>query len=318
MAGPSMQEVLAELGALRAEVRTLRRGRRRVRRAQRLTPFALVALLMALVPMGIFAANPFFSDLGDAAPVHRDNIQAIGNAGITTGFENPADPTARLYNPKGQVTREEMASFLARTAGFGTNPPVVNALTAVTATTATTATNANTVGGIAPSGLLRAARTLVPNNVLASPPQPTIEVAATYPAFQTIGTVTITAPASGFVLVMSQSVAASQNGRVVVLRLRDPVSGEVSPFVGESISPAARLETTISPIHIFPVAAGDRSFILEATSTATGVPADSQLGNSTISAVYIPFGSTGAATLGTDQPAPSGPATPGPLPLLGR
>ena len=54
-----------------------------------------------------------------------------------------------------------MASFLARTAGLGDNPPVANAKTAVTTTNAVTATNAgnaNTVGGYEPSGLVRAAR----------------------------------------------------------------------------------------------------------------------------------------------------------------
>jgi hypothetical protein len=72
--------------------------------------------------------------------VHQSNIQAIGNAGITTGFEDPNNTSARLYNPKGQVTREEMASFLARTAGG--NPPVVNANTAVTANSASSADRA--------------------------------------------------------------------------------------------------------------------------------------------------------------------------------
>jgi hypothetical protein len=89
-------------------------------------------LLVALLPLVAAAANPFFSDLNQAAPVHRDNIQAIGNAGITTGFADPNDPSARHYNPKDLVTREEMASFLARTAGLGVNPPVTNALTAQT------------------------------------------------------------------------------------------------------------------------------------------------------------------------------------------
>jgi len=41
------------------------------------------------------------------------------------------------------VTRQEMASFLARAAGLGTNPPVANAKTAQTAT------NATQLGGVA-------------------------------------------------------------------------------------------------------------------------------------------------------------------------
>ena len=56
-----------------------------------------------------------------------------------------------------------MASFLARTAGLGDNPPVANAKTAQTAANATNATNAQnagnaaTVGGFAPNGLVRVA-----------------------------------------------------------------------------------------------------------------------------------------------------------------
>ena len=123
-----------ELAQLRTRLAALeaRQARPRRRLPRRLVPLALAALLVALVPLATLAANPVFSDLGDAAAVHQPNIQAIGDAGITTGFADPNNPNARLYNPKGLVTREEMASFLARTAGLGANPPVANARTALT------------------------------------------------------------------------------------------------------------------------------------------------------------------------------------------
>lgn len=90
--------------------------------------------LVALIPLATLAAAPACSDLGDAAEVHQPNIVALGNAGITTGFDDPTsgNPAIRLYDPKGTVTREEMASFLARTAGLGGNAPVANAATALT------------------------------------------------------------------------------------------------------------------------------------------------------------------------------------------
>jgi len=135
------------LALLEAEVTTLRGQRTRRTTWRKRLPLALVALLVALVPLGIAAAGPTFSDLGEAAPVHQANIQAIGDAGITTGFDDPANPGQRTYNPKGLVTREEMASFLARTAGLGTNAPIVNAKTAQTATTAQNAANAAQLGG---------------------------------------------------------------------------------------------------------------------------------------------------------------------------
>jgi hypothetical protein len=127
-----LAQLRAELSAQRAVTDRLRADltrRRRRRFPRRFMPLAIVGLLVALMPLSLLAANPTFSDLSDAAPVHQENIQAIGNAGITTGFEDPNNQGARLYNPKGLVTREEMATFLARTAGLGANAPVVNAKT---------------------------------------------------------------------------------------------------------------------------------------------------------------------------------------------
>jgi hypothetical protein len=108
-----------------------RETRRRVDRAgrplRRFAPLAAGVLLTALAPLSILAADPVFTDLGSAAPVHQNDIQAIGNAGITTGFEDPNNPDQRLYYPTQTVTRQEMASFLARTAGLGDNKPIANA-----------------------------------------------------------------------------------------------------------------------------------------------------------------------------------------------
>jgi len=92
-------ETRAELTALRAEVAQLRseRGtpRRRLGTRGRRGTALVLALLLALVPLSLLAANPVFSDLGTAAAVHQSNIQAIGNAGITTGFDDPANPGQR-------------------------------------------------------------------------------------------------------------------------------------------------------------------------------------------------------------------------------
>ncbi len=167
---------LARLRAVMAaqQIRLARLERRR-RFPRRFLPLAAVALLAALLPLSLLAATPVFSDLGNAAPIHQPNIQALAAAGITTGFADPnsTDPDARLYDPKATVTREEMASFLVRTTGLGENAPVANAKTAQTAgsaqtaDTATNATNAahatsagnaNTVGGLAPNALLRVAQ----------------------------------------------------------------------------------------------------------------------------------------------------------------
>ncbi|HEY8597804.1 MAG TPA: hypothetical protein VIL85_05195 [Thermomicrobiales bacterium] len=118
-----LAQLRARLDAQEAEIVRLKHRRRFPRR---LPPVLLAALLVALVPLATLAANPF-NDLNFGS-VHNANIDAIYNAGITTG----CDPDV-AYCPSGTVTREEMASFLARTAGLGTNPPVANAKTAQTA-----------------------------------------------------------------------------------------------------------------------------------------------------------------------------------------
>jgi hypothetical protein len=134
MSEQAPREVLAELSILRQRLAILEGNRHRARTARRLLPLVLAALLVALVPLAALAANPF-NDL--TGGVHDPNIDAIYNAGITRG----CDPDVS-YCPTGLVTREEMASFLARTAGIGGNPPVANAKTAQTAT------NANQLGGV--------------------------------------------------------------------------------------------------------------------------------------------------------------------------
>jgi hypothetical protein len=111
-----------ELAQLRAEVARLRAKveRPRLRLSRRFLPVGLLLLLMTLMPLATFAANPF-TDLVPGS-VHNPNIDAIYNAGITTGCV----PNEQ-YCPTDFVTRQEMASFLARTAGLGGNAPVVNA-----------------------------------------------------------------------------------------------------------------------------------------------------------------------------------------------
>ena len=61
------------------------------------------------------------------------------------------------------------------------------------------------------------------------------------------------------------------------MRLRDETSGETSPLVGQGVSvvglgvSAHTLNGSLTPTHIFPVAAGPRTFVLEAASEQTAV-----------------------------------------------
>lgn len=262
-----------------------------------------MTLLVVLTPLATFAANPF-TDL-QAGSVHNANIDAIYNAGITTGCA----PNV-AYCPTDLVTRQEMASFLARTAGLGTNPPIANAKTAQTATLATNATNAtnaihatsaanagnaNTVGGLAPNGLVRVARASV------------LSIGSALPTTSPI-TAQITAPAAGFVLVNgTTNPFAFSSGNTcpcqAVARLHH-IQGNtqsLDAIVYLPNTPSGSSGGSIALTWIFPVTAGAQTFEILVTATTTHY-------NPTLTLLYVPFGSMGAGALeeaGANNPPPA-------------
>jgi hypothetical protein len=304
-----------DLARLRAEIDAFRaRAERRERHRhhpRRFLPIALATLFVALIPLATLAANPF-NDL--TGGVHDANIDAIYNAGITRG----CDPDVS-YCPTGLVTREEMASFLARTAGLGGNPPVVNARTAVDASTALTAAtaqnalalggqpasayqlagqpianaaNAGTVGGFAPSGLVRAAQGTSAGSV---------DIPYTNYNFYTLASVVLTAPGPGYVLVTgaaSFGVYAGNSWTQPGFRLRDTTSGDASreqlTLIGNS-GFGYPAYTSGATSTIFAVtASGPRTFVLEARHYTGG--ANIYGYNGEVSALFVPFGPSGATT----------------------
>jgi len=261
----------------------------------------LTALLVAAIPLATLAANPF-TDLVSGS-VHNQNIDAIYNAGITTGCV-----PNQSYCPTDLVTRQEMASFLARTAGLGGNPAVANAKTAETATNATNAQNAvtaqqagnaNTVGGYAPNGLVRVARGTGAN---AQPLGNTLVAVAT---------VTITAPAAGFVLVTSSvSIQTGSGSSCYAQTLLRDATGGVSAGPNYSFLAAPGEEQLASPTYVFPVTAGARTLQLQARMQQASCTASAYM--PVITALYVPFGSTGATTLDLpDVPSPEPHSGPG-------
>jgi hypothetical protein len=265
-----------DLAQLRATVMTLQHDLARLQRRRRLPrrflPLALVGLLVTLLPLSILAAGPTFSDLGTAAPVHQPNIQAIGDAGITTGFEDPNSPGQRLYDPKANVTREEMASFLARTAGLGGNAPVVNAAT---------------VGGRVPASLGR----------LGAAPAP---AAITLDAQdREIATVDLDVPAPGYVLVIATHQLTTVNGKPGAGDL--VASFQCNYFGASRVSPpfAAALEDSVGHAsgtltHVFPMDAalvGPHRFALRARLAPGSAPL---VATASLTALYVPFGPDGA------------------------
>lgn len=201
-------QLRAELAAQRAVTDALRAKLDRPQRCapRRFLPLALVGLLVALLPLSLFAAGPF-TDLNggaDHAAANAD-IQVIADAGITKGCNPPA---FTAYCPNDLVTREQMASFLARTAGLGGNAPVANA---------------KTVGGYAASDLTRVAFS---HTALAS----SVPASGTY---VDIAEVTLTVPGGA-----SQAVAV----RGTVSLTNEPSGGYVILFAAARCRPFLRLD----------------------------------------------------------------------------
>jgi len=147
---------------------------------------------------------------------HNANIDAIYIAGVTS----VCVPNEQ-YCPTAVVTRQEMASFLARLGGLGTNPPV---------------TNAKAAGGYAPNGLVRVARA---GGTVADTPLTTAATTVKN------GTITLDAPTAGFVLVTGTvtfanyttacGTATSGNGFVQIV---DTVAHTTSPIAVAAPPPA--------------------------------------------------------------------------------
>lgn len=277
----------AELVALQAEYdrRLAALQSHRARPWRRLALLLPLVVLLALVPLSIRAAGSF-NDL--TGGVHDANIQAIYAAGITTG----CIPNVS-YCPTDVVTREQMASFLARTAGLGANPPVANAKTA------------QTVGGYAPNALIRAAQgaSLYTRDTREFAVTSVFNNSAT---LDPIATVAITAPGNGFVVVnatLGFSIAPSDTGgtarnTVGYARLRDTSSGIASPLLS-TLTGSSFQATTLGPTYVFPVTAGTRSIVLEVQKSGTGAV---NAFDGVVTALYVPFGSGGAGTLEGAQP----------------
>jgi hypothetical protein len=278
----------AEIVALRAEVAALRREvrRRRQRRAW-LIPVACLAGLLTLLPTALGAVG--FVDLPNPDQGHNANINAIAAAGITKGCNPPVNDA---YCPYNTVTRQEMASFIARVGGLGGNPPVANAAT---------------VGGFPANALSRA------NVGVGSGGQ-----FAQTGVYSTLAQVTLTIPTGGVVLV-SGSVTVLSAGTAnqwagTVFRLRVVQGGAVSPTQEGIVGTIAGStgELAVSPVWAFAVTgSGPITFTLDGGQASSFVYGVASVKNPAITALYVPFGPTG---VGSSELAPAG--DPGPLPEM--
>ena len=108
-------------------------------------------------------------------------------------------------------------------------------------------------------------------------------------AYGTIATVNLTAPSAGYVLVVASAFMqhSAAGTSTAYLRVRDAVSAATSPRLNSYL---AFYGETSSVTHLFPVAAGARSFVLE----GYGNDANWAAGGATITALFVPFGPSGA------------------------
>ena len=293
---PTTEMLLARLTRVEQQLAHYEAGRmgrvvpRRQRRAHWKVGAAL-ALLLALVPLSILGASPTFTDLGTAGQEHRADIQAIANAGITLGFDDPtsSDPNARLYDPKGTVTREQMASFLARTAGLGTNTPVVNAATA-----RTLATNPTGTTTFAANELTRiAAFNADPKNS---------DYFLTTPPTRDIQTLTVSVPVQSYVLFQFSGYMIAQQGTGCPCQLEANarMDSDTSFILMQANLGTADTDyfgtfdrRAASGSYVFLASAGTHTFTLAINRLAGG---SSRIGlaSPAIQAIVFPFDGSGA------------------------
>jgi hypothetical protein len=214
-----------------------------------------------------------FTDL--TGGVHDANIEAIYNAGITTGCVPNQE-----YCPTANVTREEMASFLARTAGLGSNKPVANAARLALA---------NPVAGgatFAANDLVRLASNIAFDKALG-----TVDPA-------TLATVTVTAPVGGYVLVEANTSVYNSAAAGCICGIQASIreAGAVtsSDLQYTTLYNASGGTDSNSPLAlswVFPVPAGQHTYELRARrySGAASITTHSIR----MTALFVPFNATG-------------------------
>ena len=166
-----------------------------------------------------------------------------------------------------------------------------NATHATTADTATTAANANALNGYAANGLIRIAQGSNTSSVVLAGSETTVT------------SVSITAPAAGFVQVIADyntiGTGCPCEGWYI---LKDAVTSTLSGNYKITRNETNSTYHSGSLGWIFPVTAGVRTFQLRGfNNVGTTVSAN----GASLEAMYVPFGSTGAGTLGTTTGASS-------------
>ena len=235
----------------------------RIRRPNRQVVVAAALAAALAFPLGA-VANHNFIDVPNTNTFHAD-IAAIFEAGVTTGC------AAGMYCPKDYVTREQMAAFLNRLGALEPDKtPVVNAdrLDGLHADALNRVAVANHTGGQSIPG---------------------------FPDFVTHGTVSITAPAAGYVLVNVSATVRNEGCTNTVCHVAGNVrhnqTGVTTNLQWESILAGLG---SMSWNHVFPVNTGVNTFSLRLQRTVGG-NGTLQTWGSYLTAQYVPFNNVGVA-----------------------
>jgi hypothetical protein len=235
----------------------------RIRRPNRQVVVAAALTAALAFPLGA-VANHTFTDVPASNTFHAD-IAAIFEAGVTTGCGQAT------YCPKDFVTREQMAAFLNRLGALEADKtPVVNAdrVDGFDADVLNRVAVANHTGGQAIPG---------------------------FPAFVTHGTVSITAPVPGYVLVNVSATVRNEGCTNTVCHVAGNVRHNqtltTTNLQWESILAGLG---SMSWNHVFPVETGVNTFSLRLQRTVGG-NGTLQTWGSYLTAQYIPFNGLGVA-----------------------
>lgn len=249
---------------LQSEIARLNKEMARLRKAtfwQRALLSAAIVLALSLSPLGVFAAN--FIDLNPGS-LHNGNINAIADAGISRGCGDTAH-----YCPDNLVTREEMASFLARTAGLGGNPAV---------------TNAAKLDGYGASGLIRTASANPNSGSVGANNTATVVASAS-----------LVAPTDGYVYAVGtvSAMGTANTAMIVVVSMRDMNTGVGSHSSYLPISTLNGPERgTVTVSMVFPAKAGQRLYGIDVSCGSPCLGTASMTAN--LSLLFTPFGADGS------------------------
>lgn len=230
----------------------------------------LLAAVLSLVPLAAVASHGF-SDVPDTNVFHAD-IDWLKNSGVTLGCNPNDDPPNTLFCPQDPVTREQMAAFLHRLA--------LNQVV-----------DAGFLGGVPAADYLERADSAA---VAQSIPPGT----ALTGGIQSVGSVTITAPAAGYVLVMGSAELFMPHTTGTETTVRVGVSDSATGFPGGLGGPQDKAVTIDAGVatgdfrqgtasqHIFPVTAGSHTFHLLGEPVSGGVI---NVNDQVLSAVFFPL-----------------------------